>query len=320
LPTTENPQQPLSTIEMPLVNVLADMELSGIGEEGGLACTMVVRTLHWTVPHYSVWGLPFYLFYSTRFSQFRHQSPNQGPLRTLLYRVLSPAADKGKINFKRASNWWFYKGGVEFEDNTKPEADVVLLATGYDDKKKLRDVMPQPFLSFLEFPSGMMPLYRGMINPFIPNMAFMGYVESVSILHTSEMRCKWLARLIGVWYLSPTKEWTTKNTGHGSYERGFVQFVYEPIKQTWLPAANALLEMMILHLPSPCTAKKYHVENLYEDVQTDVVAKEALEGHCIYDGGFCKLRISYSRHIDLSIKVQNEFSKACEKGTHNTKD
>ena len=39
------------------------------------------------------------------------------------------------------------------------------------------------------------------------------------------------------------------------------------------------------------------------DVQTAVVAKEALEGHCIYDGGFCKLHISYSRHSDLSIKV-----------------
>lgn len=42
---------------------------------------------------------------------------------------------------------------------------------------------------------------------------------------------------------------------------------------------------------------------LVADVQTAVVAKEALEGHCIYDGGFCKLHISYSRHTDLSIKV-----------------
>lgn len=42
---------------------------------------------------------------------------------------------------------------------------------------------------------------------------------------------------------------------------------------------------------------------LFADVQTAVVAKEALEGHCIYDGGFCKLHISYSRHTDLSIKV-----------------
>lgn len=39
------------------------------------------------------------------------------------------------------------------------------------------------------------------------------------------------------------------------------------------------------------------------DIQTAVVAKEALEGHCIYDGGFCKLHLSYSRHTDLSIKV-----------------
>uniref|UniRef100_A0A6N2LPX2 PTBP1-like RNA recognition motif 2 domain-containing protein n=1 Tax=Salix viminalis TaxID=40686 RepID=A0A6N2LPX2_SALVM len=41
----------------------------------------------------------------------------------------------------------------------------------------------------------------------------------------------------------------------------------------------------------------------YPDVQTAVVAKEALEGHCIYDGGFCKLHLSYSRHNDLSIKI-----------------
>ncbi|KAK8518331.1 hypothetical protein V6N13_027801 [Hibiscus sabdariffa] len=44
----------------------------------------------------------------------------------------------------------------------------------------------------------------------------------------------------------------------------------------------------------------------YPDVRTAVVAKEALEGHCIYDGGFCKLHLSYSRHSDLSIKVNND--------------
>ncbi|KAL8050790.1 hypothetical protein ABFX02_06G102900 [Erythranthe guttata] len=47
----------------------------------------------------------------------------------------------------------------------------------------------------------------------------------------------------------------------------------------------------------------------YADVQTAVVAKEALEGHCIYDGGYCKLHISYSRHTDLSIKVNNDRSR-----------
>ncbi|XP_052196906.1 polypyrimidine tract-binding protein homolog 2 isoform X3 [Diospyros lotus] len=47
----------------------------------------------------------------------------------------------------------------------------------------------------------------------------------------------------------------------------------------------------------------------YPDVQTAVVAKEALQGHCIYDGGFCKLHITFSRHTDLSIKVNNDRSR-----------
>ncbi|KAL9262628.1 Polypyrimidine tract-binding protein homolog 2-like protein [Drosera capensis] len=47
----------------------------------------------------------------------------------------------------------------------------------------------------------------------------------------------------------------------------------------------------------------------YPDVQTAVVAKDRLEGHCIYEGGYCKLHLSYSRHTDLSIKVNNDRSR-----------
>ena len=69
-------------------------------------------------------------------------------------------ADKGKILFKRASKWWFWNGGLEFEDNTKLEADVVLLASGYDGKKKIQDLLPEPFSSLIVDSSGIMPLYR----------------------------------------------------------------------------------------------------------------------------------------------------------------
>ncbi|CAN4085776.1 unnamed protein product [Withania somnifera] len=44
----------------------------------------------------------------------------------------------------------------------------------------------------------------------------------------------------------------------------------------------------------------------YPDVHTAAVAKEALEGHSIYQGGYCMLHISYSRHTDLSIKINND--------------
>ncbi|XP_022039618.1 elongation factor 2 [Helianthus annuus] len=44
------------------------------------------------------------------------------------------------------------------------------------------------------------------------------------------------------------------------------------VMQSWLPAATALLEMMIFHLPSPHTAQRYRVENLYEGPLDDAYA------------------------------------------------
>ncbi|KAF7141935.1 hypothetical protein RHSIM_Rhsim06G0239600 [Rhododendron simsii] len=44
------------------------------------------------------------------------------------------------------------------------------------------------------------------------------------------------------------------------------------VMQTWLPASSALLEMMIFHLPSPATAQRYRVENLYEGPLDDQYA------------------------------------------------
>jgi elongation factor 2 len=45
------------------------------------------------------------------------------------------------------------------------------------------------------------------------------------------------------------------------------------IMQTWLPAHEALLEMMIYHLPSPATAQKYRVDTLYEVSAGPVAAR-----------------------------------------------
>ena len=69
-------------------------------------------------------------------------------------------AEKGKILFRRASKWRFWSGGIEFEDHTKLEADVVLLATGYEGKKKLQSLLPEPFSSLVVDSTGVMPLYR----------------------------------------------------------------------------------------------------------------------------------------------------------------
>lgn len=49
-------------------------------------------------------------------------------------------------------------------------------------------------------------IFRGTIHPLIPNMAFVGYIESVSNLHTAELRCIWLARLIDDQFKLPSVE------------------------------------------------------------------------------------------------------------------
>jgi elongation factor 2 len=43
--------------------------------------------------------------------------------------------------------------------------------------------------------------------------------------------------------------------------------------QEWLPAGDALLEMIVNHLPSPRVAQKYRVENLYSGPMDDEAAK-----------------------------------------------
>nr|QWE91352.1 translation elongation factor 2 [Suigetsumonas clinomigrationis] len=44
------------------------------------------------------------------------------------------------------------------------------------------------------------------------------------------------------------------------------------VMQKWLPAADALLEMIVRHLPSPVTAQAYRVERLYTGPQDDEIA------------------------------------------------
>lgn len=45
------------------------------------------------------------------------------------------------------------------------------------------------------------------------------------------------------------------------------------VMQKWLPAADAVLEMIVVHLPSPPQAQKYRVENLYDGPLDDEVAQ-----------------------------------------------
>lgn len=61
----------------------------------------------------------------------------------------------------------------------------------------------------------------------------------------------------------------TLNTEERSYQQ---KKLLKCVMQKWLPADEALLEMMVLNLPSPAKAQKYRVENLYTGPQDDQTA------------------------------------------------
>jgi elongation factor 2 len=53
------------------------------------------------------------------------------------------------------------------------------------------------------------------------------------------------------------------------------------IMRKWLPAGDAMLQMIVIHLPSPVTAQKYRMELLYEGPHDDVCAVGTYGHTCI---------------------------------------
>ena len=44
------------------------------------------------------------------------------------------------------------------------------------------------------------------------------------------------------------------------------------VMRNWLPAGEAMFQMIVIHLPSPVTAQKYRAAALYEGPQDDAVS------------------------------------------------
>ncbi|KAF7142594.1 hypothetical protein RHSIM_Rhsim05G0048300 [Rhododendron simsii] len=118
--------------------------------------------------------------------------------------------EKGSIRLKKAPSFSFCKDGILIDGKTETlKADLVILATGFNGVKKLQDIFSSP--SFQDLiagsPDKTVPLYRECIHPRIPQLAVIGFSESVANLYTSEMRCRWLAELLdGTFKLPSIKE------------------------------------------------------------------------------------------------------------------
>ncbi|KAH0463188.1 hypothetical protein IEQ34_007770 [Dendrobium chrysotoxum] len=102
--------------------------------------------------------------------------------------------EEGSITFE------FYENGLLIEDKTTLiETDLVIYATGFRGDQKLRNIFISPW--FQNIVAGT----KDMI------MAVIGYSESISNLHTSEMRARWLACFLNDGFLLPSRRNMEKN-------------------------------------------------------------------------------------------------------------
>nr|CAB3463439.1 unnamed protein product [Digitaria exilis] len=99
--------------------------------------------------------------------------------------------DRGKIVLKPCKSFRFCEDGVLLVDGggcERVDADVVILATGYQADRHLSGLFFSPWFSKI--------VARQCIHPRIPQMAVIGYTESTANIHAYEMMAKWVAHLL----------------------------------------------------------------------------------------------------------------------------
>ncbi|KAL6211124.1 hypothetical protein ACLB2K_016352 [Fragaria x ananassa] len=194
-------------------------------------CTVLYKTEHWNVPDYLPWGVPMALLYLNHFSELLFHKPGEGLLLSLLATILSPLrwAFSKFVETYIDKKLGLSKYGMVPKHSFLQEISSCLISTVpekfYDRVQEGSIVLKKSPKSFCFCQEGILvegdnsgPVktdlaywllgiefsIRECIHARIPQLAVIGFSESISNLYTSEMRCRWLAELLGGTFKVPS--------------------------------------------------------------------------------------------------------------------
>jgi dimethylaniline monooxygenase (N-oxide forming) len=125
---------------------------------------------------------------------------------------------QGKIKNQRTNIKAFTKNGMELENGSHVDCDVVIFGTGY---KSNYSFLPEAFKKTQEADG--VYLYRHIIHPDLTNMAFIGRAATFSNSLTSHLASAWLVHLLkGKFHLPDREQMLSEIEEIKLWKRGFM--------------------------------------------------------------------------------------------------
>jgi dimethylaniline monooxygenase (N-oxide forming) len=165
-------------------------------------------------------------------SRIEHDLFNGGQILSYEFREMRR---RGQVDYASGSVVRFTEGGVVLGDGGELPADLVVYATGFTKSYDIFDAAARPRLGIE--PDGLW-LYRNMIPPGVPNLAFVGSeVSTFNNILTHGLQALWLARHLDGELALPTDEAMRASIGRDM-----------AWKRSWMPPSSSRASIFQLHM------------------------------------------------------------------------
>ncbi|MEM7073615.1 MAG: NAD(P)/FAD-dependent oxidoreductase [Pseudomonadota bacterium] len=161
----------------------------------------------------------------------------------------------GRIRVHHSGVQRFTRSGVELSDGTQLTVDRVVFATGW---RSDYGFLPPDLHTRLGAADDGFYLYRQMLHPNVPRLAFVGYASTVSNMLAYRMQACWLAALIAGRHALPDAD----------AQRTEIDRM-RAWKRSWMPFSHARAARLIVHL-------QHYLDELMTDMGLDPMRKRGV--------------------------------------------